>query len=168
MFNYWNVDFFRIIKKNWEWWWVLYWSSPHSSVTTKRLECTRIQRLTTPSPSGQLSLSPERSSGWREGLQTKIFNERRFSPARHGRKLFIKILFSNLLALPQKNVNIWDLQKTRLWLKADVLKGYLQDTYKLWRIKWFVIAAHRLTLVVHQELFKIPPGMCSQKYLFNG
>ena len=60
-----------------------------------------------------------------EGLQTKIFNERRFSPARHGRKLFIKILFSDLLALPQKNVNIWDLQKTRLWLKADVFKGYL-------------------------------------------
>ena len=61
-----------------------------------------------------------------EGLQTKIFNERRFSPARHGRKLFIfKILFSKLLALPQKNVNIWDLQKTRLWLKADVFKGYL-------------------------------------------
>ena len=60
-----------------------------------------------------------------EGLQTKIFNERRFSPARHGRKLFIKILFSNLLALPQKNVNIWDLQKTSLRLKADVFKGYL-------------------------------------------
>ena len=61
----------------------------------------------------------------REGLQAKIFNERRFSPARHGRKLFLKILFSNLLALPQQNVNIWDLQKTRLWLKADVFKGYL-------------------------------------------
>ena len=61
----------------------------------------------------------------REGLQAKIFNERRFSPARHGRKLFLKILFSNLLALPQQNVNIWDLQKTRLWLKADVFKEYL-------------------------------------------
>ena len=99
-----------------------------------------------------------------EGLQTKIFNERRFSPARHGRKLFIKILFSKLLALPQKNVNIWDLQKTRLWLKGISS----EDTYKLRRIKGFVIAAHRLTLVVHQELFKIPPGMCSQKHLFNG
>ena len=65
----------------------------------------------------------------REGLQAKIFNERRFSPARHGRKLFIfKILFSKLLALPQKNVNIWDLQKTRLRLKADVFKGYLLKT----------------------------------------
>ena len=56
----------------------------------------------------------------KERLQTKFFDERRFSPAGMAARILLR--FSNLL---QKNVNIWDLQKTRLWLKADVFKGYL-------------------------------------------
>ena len=56
----------------------------------------------------------------KEILQTKFFDERRFSPAGMAASLLLR--FSNLL---QKNVNIWDLQKTRLRLKADVFKGYL-------------------------------------------
>ena len=62
-----------------------------SSIATQRLECTRVRTLATPSPSGQLSLSPERSYGrWEEAvLETLIFNEWGFrmqGPARTGPK----------------------------------------------------------------------------------
>ena len=40
-----------------------------SSLAAQRLECTRVRRFARPSPSGQLSLSPERSSAGEEGLQ---------------------------------------------------------------------------------------------------
>ena len=113
-----------------------------------------------PSPSEQLSLSPERSWGrWEEAFLRLWFSTSEGSGC--------KVQFT----LAQKNVNIWYLGRT--WgLNAFLLyKVYFkEETYKLRRIKWFVIATHWLALVVHQELFKIPPEIIQylvSKVFFN-
>ena len=169
MFKYWNVDFFRIIKINREWWWSLYWSSLHSCVATKRLECTRIQRLTTPSPSGQLSLSPERSSGCARRDFRLSFSMSAGSARMAWPQAFYQNIILQTARTAPKERQYLGPAKDKTAVKSRCVQGISsEDTYKLRRIKWCVIAAHRLTLVVHQELFKIPPGMCSQKHLFNG